>query len=52
VSMASQRLWELKRAGFNRAILPKANTRGLSSPEGMELLPVTTVAEALSKLKE
>ena len=47
VSHVEARLAEVKQLGFERALLPKANTKGLTAPKGLELLPVRRLGEAL-----
>ena len=52
VRFAEQRLWEMRRTGFTRAILPARNAAGIAVPEGMELVGESTVAGALTQLQE
>jgi len=47
VSRIESRLAEIKQLGFERALLPKANTKGLRAPDGLELLPVRRLSEAI-----
>jgi DNA repair protein RadA/Sms len=47
VSRVEARLAEAKQLGFERAMLPKANAKGLRSPKGIELLPVARLSEAI-----
>ncbi|GAB5534550.1 MAG: DNA repair protein RadA [Rubricoccaceae bacterium] len=47
VSHVEARLAEVKQLGFERALLPKANMKGLQPPKGLELLPVRRLGEAL-----
>ncbi len=47
VSRIDARLAEIKQLGFERALLPKANMKGLKGPKGLELLPVRRLAEAI-----
>ncbi len=47
VSRVEARLAEIKQLGFERALIPKANTKGLQPPKGLEILPVRRLAEAL-----
>jgi len=50
VGRLSARLKEASKLGFRRCILPKAVRRaGLQTPQGLELVPVRSVAEALEK---
>ena len=47
VARIEPRLAEAKQLGFERMLLPKANTKNLEAPKGLELLPVSTLSEAL-----
>jgi DNA repair protein RadA/Sms len=47
VSRIEARLAEIKQLGFERALVPKANTKGVKAPKGLELLPVRRLGEAL-----
>lgn len=47
VSRIETRLTEIKQLGFERAMIPKANTKGLKVPEGLEILSVRRLSEAL-----
>ena len=47
VSDLPQRLQEIHRLGFTRCVLPRQNTTGIAPPEGMELLRVKTIGEAI-----
>ena len=47
VSRLEARLTEIKQLGFERAMVPKANMKGLRPPKGLEVLPVRRLAEAL-----
>ena len=47
VSRLDTRLTEIKQLGFERALVPKANMKGLKVPKGLEVLPVRRLAEAL-----
>jgi len=47
VSRIDARLAEIKQLGFERALLPKVNMKGLKGPKGLELLPVRRLAEAI-----
>ncbi|MFW6136121.1 MAG: DNA repair protein RadA [Chloroflexota bacterium] len=50
VSHTSSRLREAARLGFKRCLLPKAvRSRDEASPEGIETIPVRSVAEAVRK---
>ncbi|ABC83222.1 DNA repair protein RadA [Anaeromyxobacter dehalogenans] len=50
VSQPGIRLAEAARLGFQRAIVPAASLRHADAPEGIELVGVTTVADALDRL--
>ncbi|WP_420456435.1 DNA repair protein RadA [Rubrivirga sp.] len=47
VSRIETRLAEVRQLGFERAMIPKANAKGLKAPKGLEVLPVRRLAEAL-----
>jgi DNA repair protein RadA/Sms len=47
VSRVETRLAEIRHLGFERAVLPKANMKALVAPDGLELLPVQRLGEAL-----
>jgi len=47
VARIEPRLAEAKQLGFERMLLPKANTKNLDIPKGLELLAVSTLSEAL-----
>lgn len=46
VNMAEQRVLEAKKLGFKQVILPKVCMSAVEKVMGIELLPVSTVAEA------
>ena len=46
VNMAEQRVLEAKKLGFKQVILPKVCMNAVEKVTGIELLPVSTVAEA------
>lgn len=48
VSSLDQRLNEISRLGFTRCILPKQGTARVRAPEGLELIKVKNVREAIS----
>ena len=50
VSYADRRINEAKKMGFTRCILPQSNMKGLDRITGIELLPVTTVRQAIAIL--
>ena len=50
VAQPEIRLAEAARLGFERAILPAASARHADLPPGLELVGVTTVAEALDRI--
>ena len=47
VSNLSQRLSEVHRLGFTRCIIPKQGSGGLEAPEGLELIRVRNIREAI-----
>ena len=47
VSRIEARLAEIRQLGFERALVPKANLKGVTAPDGLELLPVRRLGEAL-----
>lgn len=47
VARIEPRLAEAKQLGFERMLLPKANTKGFDGPSGLELLAVSRLSEAL-----
>lgn len=48
VSNLSQRLHEVARLGFRRCIIPRQGTEQLAAPEGVELLRVRNLREAIA----
>jgi len=48
VSRAEQRVREARKLGFKRVIMPEKSLKGWSPPEGIEIIGVQTVSEALS----
>ncbi len=51
VSQLEKRLNEAKKLGFNTAIVPKNSLRGVKKPEGMAVLGVSSIAEAMNLVK-
>ena len=47
VARVEPRLAEARQMGFERALVPKANLKGLQAPKGLELLPVAQLGEAI-----
>lgn len=47
VSGASLRLREIRRLGFQKCILPAACVDGIDVPDGLEIIPVKTIKEAI-----
>ena len=47
VSHLSQRLSEIARLGFTKCVIPKSGTANLQAPQGMELIRVRNVREAI-----
>lgn len=50
VSQMDKRLAEIYKLGFLKCVIPKANLKGLSVPDGITLLPAATLTEALKYL--
>lgn len=50
VSRIEQRVQEAAKLGFKRAIIPSKNIGGWSFPEGMEIIGINTVQEALKHI--
>ncbi|TBL69160.1 DNA repair protein RadA [Paenibacillus thalictri] len=48
VSRVDQRVREAQKLGFRRVILPESSLKGWTPPQGIEIIGVQTVAEALS----
>ncbi|MBI2930030.1 MAG: DNA repair protein RadA [Planctomycetes bacterium] len=51
VTQAQARIVEGRRLGFERAVVPADNTRGLEAPEGLTVVPVRNLREALDELQ-
>ncbi|PMU57656.1 DNA repair protein RadA, partial [Pseudomonas sp. GP01-A3] len=49
-SRIEQRVQEAAKLGFKRAIIPAKNIGGWSFPEGMEIIGINSVQEALKHL--
>jgi DNA repair protein RadA/Sms len=49
VPRIEQRVYEAQKMGFKRVIIPKKNTTGVSFPQGIEIIPVETLSEALKE---
>ena len=47
VSRIDARLAEIKQLGFENAMVPKANMKGLRAPKGLKLIPVQKLSQAL-----
>ncbi len=52
VSQLEKRLSEAAKLGFKTAIVPSQSMRGVTVPKDLNVIPVKTVYEALSKLKK
>ena len=52
VSQAENRVQEAKRLGFHKVILPRANMNSCRRIEGIELVPVKAVREAIAESKK
>lgn len=50
VSQAERRIVECMRLGFDHIVLPKGNLRGLNIPDGVEVVGVETVSQAIGAL--
>ena len=50
ISRIEERVKEARKLGFTRAIVPKKNLGGWSAPEGIELIGVDTVKEAVAAI--
>ncbi|MBR6826023.1 MAG: DNA repair protein RadA [Oscillospiraceae bacterium] len=48
VSQLSQRLSEVRRLGFTQCIIPRSGTRDIKPPDGLELLRVRNIREAIA----
>lgn len=48
VSRVDQRVHEARKLGFRRVILPEKSLKGWTPPQGIDIIGVNTVAEALS----
>jgi DNA repair protein RadA/Sms len=52
IAQATERLMEAEKLGFEKAILPKGNIKGLNYKGKMEIIGVETVQEAIAKIRE
>lgn len=50
IAQAERRIAECARLGFDHVIVPKYNCRSLRAPEGMRVIGVDTVAQAIGEL--
>jgi DNA repair protein RadA/Sms len=50
VTRNDMRLSEAQRLGFKRVLLPKGSLKNLKVPEGLELMPVSSVDEAVRRM--
>lgn len=50
ISQADRRVAECGRMGFNKVIIPRFNMRNIRIPEGMQVIGVDTVAQAIGEL--
>ncbi|GHU73525.1 DNA repair protein RadA [Clostridia bacterium] len=50
VPLTERRLNECARLGFTHALIPKVSLRGVKTPEGMQLMGVDSIKEALTKI--
>lgn len=51
VSMAEQRIMEAVKLGFNECIMPAASLEGMKVPEGIKILGVKNVKEAIAYIR-
>lgn len=51
VAQIDRRLAEAAKLGLKRAMIPKTNASGLAVPAGMEIIPVSTVNQALQVIR-
>jgi DNA repair protein RadA/Sms len=49
VTQATSRVIEGRRLGFERAVVPADNARGVEAPEGLTVVPVANLKEALDE---
>ena len=47
VSRIEERIKEAKKLGFTRAVIPKKNLGGWTPPQGIEVIGVDTISDAL-----
>jgi Predicted ATP-dependent serine protease len=52
VSRAEQRVKEAEKLGFKRVIMPEKSLKGWKPPEGIQIIGVNTVSEALKAALE
>ncbi|MCL2752708.1 MAG: DNA repair protein RadA, partial [Defluviitaleaceae bacterium] len=52
INHAKRRIDEAAKLGFTEAIIPQANLKGLSRPDGMKILGVSSITELLSLINE
>ncbi len=52
VSMAEQRIQEAVKLGFTECIMPSASLEGIKVPEGIKIVGVKNVKEAIDKISE
>ncbi|MBU2609009.1 MAG: DNA repair protein RadA, partial [Chloroflexi bacterium] len=48
VSQLDRRVAEAARLGFKRCLVPKTSAKTISVPKGMEVIPVSTLREAIA----
>jgi DNA repair protein RadA/Sms len=51
VSQIDRRLAEAAKLGLTKAMIPKSNASGLSIPNGLDIISVTTIEDALVKIR-
>ncbi len=50
ISMAETRVLEAKKLGFSKVILPKSNIKSISTIDGIEVIGVSSIKEAIEQL--
>ena len=50
VNMAEQRVNEASKLGFKKCILPRSSLKGIKSPEGIELIGVDSIRDAVERI--
>jgi DNA repair protein RadA/Sms len=50
VSQAERRIVECQRLGFDHVLLPRSNMKNLRIPDGMTIVGVDTISQAIGEL--